>query len=81
MNPDERRYTCEETFRRLEDYVDRELSAEEMERVREHLKTCEGCAHEFHFHEQTLQSLRNRLQRIAMPPALLSRITQAIRQE
>jgi len=46
MNPDERRYTCEETFRRLEDYVDRELSAEEMERVREHLKTCEGFTHE-----------------------------------
>ena len=81
MNQQERIITCEETFRRLEDYVDRELSAEEMERVSQHLAACEGCAHEFHFQEQTLQALRNRLQRIAMPATLLSRISQALAQE
>jgi anti-sigma factor (TIGR02949 family) len=73
------RLTCEETFRRLEDYVDRELNSEEMERVRLHLESCAGCAHEFAFQENVIRAVRSRLQRIAMPNDLLSRISQSLR--
>jgi Putative zinc-finger len=31
------RYTCEETIRRLDDYLDRELTPHEMQLVKEHL--------------------------------------------
>ena len=51
------RYTCEEAFRRLDDYLDRELSAEEMTLVREHLEICAGCAREFNFEESVLRGV------------------------
>jgi putative zinc finger protein len=31
------RYTCEEVLRRLDDYIDRQLSVREMELAREHM--------------------------------------------
>ena len=37
------RYTCEEALRRLEEFLDRELTAEEMQRVQAHLDTCAAC--------------------------------------
>jgi anti-sigma factor (TIGR02949 family) len=55
------RLTCEEIFRRLDDYLDRELTAEEMARVRGHLETCEVCAREYDFEEKVLVNLRERL--------------------
>jgi anti-sigma factor (TIGR02949 family) len=72
------RLTCEEMFRRLDDYLDRELTAEEMARVREHLETCEVCAREYDFEEKVLVNLRERLRRIAAPRDLLSKITKGI---
>lgn len=72
------RLTCEEIFRRLDDYLDRELTAEEMARVREHLETCEVCAREYDFEEKVLVNLRDRLRRIAAPRDLLSKITKTI---
>ncbi|MEP6574050.1 MAG: zf-HC2 domain-containing protein [Gemmatimonadota bacterium] len=73
------RLTCEATFRRLDDYLDRELTPEEMVRVREHLETCEGCAQEFAFEASILRAVRNRLPRLAAPPELLARISRALR--
>ena len=48
------RYTCEEAFRRLDDYLDRELSSEETALVHEHLEICAGCAREFNFEASVL---------------------------
>ena len=42
MHPPDR-FTCEEIFARLDDYLDRELSADEMRMVKEHLETCAAC--------------------------------------
>lgn len=68
------RFTCEEAFRRLDDYLDRELSAPEMELVREHLEICAGCAREFGFEESVLKGVRTRLRQIDLPPDLESRV-------
>lgn len=75
------RLTCEETFRRLDDYVDRELSADEMTAVREHLTHCERCAREFRFEESVLSAIRAKMAqlRIELPPDLESRVLSAIR--
>ncbi len=43
------RLTCEEVFARLDDYVDRELSAEEARLVEEHCAVCDVCAREYRF--------------------------------
>ena len=68
------RYTCEEAFRRLDDYLDRELSAEETVLVREHLEICAGCAREFNFEESVLRGVRNKLRQIDVPASLQARI-------
>jgi anti-sigma factor (TIGR02949 family) len=75
------RYTCEEAFRRLDDYLDRELTPEEMRMVREHLETCEACATEFAFEENVVQHVRSKLHRINAPLALRDKIAQLLQAE
>ena len=74
------RYTCEETFRRLDDYVDRELSPAEMEKVREHLVMCAMCAAEVRFEQSVISQVRQKLQRVAAPADLMARISQSLGQ-
>ena len=68
------RYTCEEAFRRLDDYLDRELTPEETALVHEHLETCAGCAREFSFEASVLRGVREKLRQIDVPESLQSRI-------
>lgn len=69
------RYTCEEAFLRLDDYLDRELPPEQMECVREHLEICEMCAGEFVFEQTVIDDVRGKLRRIRAPGDLMSRIS------
>jgi anti-sigma factor (TIGR02949 family) len=64
------RYTCEEAFRRLDAYIDRELAPDELEQVRAHLEICEGCAREFDFEANLIESVRTRLRDVEVPPGL-----------
>lgn len=75
------RYTCEEAFRRLDDYLDRELSPEEMTLVHEHLEICAGCAREFNFEASVLNGVREKLRQIELPPSLQARILGALDEE
>ena len=72
------RYTCEEAFRRLDDYLDRELSAEEMTLVHDHLDICAGCAREFNFEASVLRGVREKLRQINLPDSLQARILAAL---
>ena len=72
------RYTCEEAFRRLDDYLDRELSAEELTLVHEHLDVCAGCAREFNFEASVLRGIREKLRQIDLPDSLQARILSAL---
>ena len=69
------RYTCLETFRRLDDFVDHELSAEETQLVREHLETCVMCASEYAFEASVIDQVRAKLRRIMVPSGLLARVS------
>jgi len=75
------RYTCEEAFRRLDDFLDRELAPEEMALVREHLEICDGCAREFRFEAGVLDNVRTRLRGVELPPDLATRIDAIISRE
>ena len=75
------RYTCEEMFRRLDDYVDRELGPAESRRVEEHLATCSACAAEYAFEAHVLSELRVKLRRVAVPASLKARIESVIAQK
>jgi anti-sigma factor (TIGR02949 family) len=72
------RYTCEETIRRLDDYLDRELTPHEIELVQEHLEVCAACASEFAFEVSALERIRGKLQRIPAPVDLLAKVSQAL---
>jgi anti-sigma factor (TIGR02949 family) len=73
------RMTCESAFRRLDDYLDRQLSAEEMRLVEEHLQICEACTREFTFEASVIAGVRRKLQSIPAPPDLLARIAAKLR--
>jgi len=72
------RATCEQVFRRLDDYLDRELSPTERTRVEEHLQFCEMCASEYRFEASFLVQVREKVRRIAAPPEVRSRLLQRI---
>ena len=48
------RTTCEEAFRRLDDFLDRRLARTEMHLIEEHLEICAACAREFTFEASVL---------------------------
>ncbi len=73
------RTTCEEAFRRLDDYLDRRLGQTEMRLIQEHLEICAACAHEFTFEASVLIGVRQKLRQLNVPPDLLARITAQVR--
>ncbi len=75
------RTTCTEMLRRLDDYVDRNLSPEEIALVEEHLTECLVCAREYRFEIAVVNGIRERLQRIALPLDLLSAIHRRLEAE
>jgi anti-sigma factor (TIGR02949 family) len=68
------RYTCEEVIRKLNDYLDRELSAEEMVLVREHLETCRQCAGAQAFEASVLEDLKRKVRRLDLPQSLIDKV-------
>ncbi|MGD8496851.1 MAG: zf-HC2 domain-containing protein [Gemmatimonadales bacterium] len=73
------RYTCEQVFHLLDDYVDRELTTEETERVEEHLATCAQCASEARFERGIVDGLKNKIRQIDVPASLLEKIETALK--
>ena len=68
------RYTCEEAFRRIDDFLDRELSPEETALVQEHLEVCAACAREFAYEASVLRNVRAKVRQIDVPADLQARI-------
>lgn len=68
------RFTCGEVFQRLDDFLDRELSPEEMHLVREHLDLCLACASEYRFERGILESVRDKVRRLAVPEELAGKV-------
>lgn len=72
------RYTCEEALRRVEDFLDRELTPGEMQHVQGHLDTCAACTAQFRFEREVLDGLKEKIRRISLPPELQDRIARRI---
>lgn len=72
------RFTCEDAFRRLDDYLDRVLDQDELRLVHEHLEICAACAREFAFEADVIFGVKAKLRRISAPPDLISRISEAL---
>lgn len=72
------RFTCEEAFRRLDDYLDRELSETERGKVLEHLEICASCTREFAFERSMIETVKRKMRHIEIPGEVLSRLTTTI---
>jgi anti-sigma factor (TIGR02949 family) len=73
------RYSCLETVRRLDDYLDRELTITEQREVERHLETCDRCLGRFRFEAGVLDELKSKLRRVKTPETLASRLRRALR--
>jgi anti-sigma factor (TIGR02949 family) len=74
MNERLNRKTCEEAFRRLDDFLDRRLTPEETKLVEDHLRVCDACTREFTFEASVLSGVKRKLRHIDVPPDLITRI-------
>ncbi len=70
--------TCEETFRRLDVYLDRALAPDELREVEAHLATCAECAAEYRFETSLVDEIRGKLRRIKASPAVLETISERL---
>jgi anti-sigma factor (TIGR02949 family) len=68
------RTNCEEAFRRLNDFLDRRLTPEEMRIVEEHLEVCAWCTREFNFEASVLHGVKRKLRQLEAPSDLVARI-------
>lgn len=64
---------CRECFEKLQDFLDRELSAEELAQVEAHLVECGCCADEFRFEKTVLIHIKGGLQCSEVPSELRKR--------
>lgn len=72
--------TCAQTFARLDEYLDRELTPMELAEVAQHLEACATCAGEFGVEAQLLDEIRRKLRRIRAPAELLAKISARLQQ-
>lgn len=65
---------CEAILRRLDDYIDRELSSCDMHIIERHIEECLRCADRYRFEISLIQEIRSRVRRIRLPEDLLTRV-------
>jgi mycothiol system anti-sigma-R factor len=66
---------CEEVLLRLWEYLDEELSPEEVETVKAHLRSCSWCYPAYCCDRAFLQLLARQRLRCTAPASLLARLT------
>ena len=70
-------FNCAETYQRLQDYLDRELTPEEIAAVEAHLALCGMCAEEYRFEESVLRHVRRAMAE-KEPDSLASAVSDAL---
>lgn len=63
----------------MDEFLDRELAAAEIDRVRAHLETCAACAAEYRYEDAVLRAVKSKLRRVALPPEVRRRLLAVIR--
>ncbi len=75
------RYTCEQVFHLLDDYVDRELTPDEIACVEQHLATCAQCASESRFEHSLVEGLKEKIRQIDAPRSAVEKVEAVLRRE
>lgn len=67
-------YSCEEALRRLDEYLDHELTDLERVVVLKHLEICKPCFTRFSFEQTLIVSLRQKVTRLCVPDTLRAKL-------
>lgn len=73
-------YSCEEAVKRLNEYLDHQLSEDERTVVLKHLEICKPCLKRFSFQETLIISLRQKVTRLCAPSPLKAKLHFLLRQ-
>ena len=76
--PSPRRYTCEDSLRRMDEYSRGRLAAEARELVDAHLRGCSQCRREYAFERSFDSEVRRKLKVFAVPPDMVQRVLSAV---
>jgi anti-sigma factor (TIGR02949 family) len=71
-------FNCAETFRRLQDFLDRRLTPAERSAVEVHLMECLVCAGEYRFEGKVIEEIRAALSRLDVPPQLFRKVQERL---
>jgi mycothiol system anti-sigma-R factor len=69
---------CQDCFKALNPFLDRELSDEDIVQVRQHLDACGGCLHVYQFQESLKRLVRVRCQEQVAPASLRAKISMSL---
>ncbi len=72
-------FSCREVFQRLQDYLDRELTAEEIAAVDAHLEGCKMCSNEYRFEANVLRHVACNLAEVPVPADLNDRLASLLK--
>lgn len=72
-------YSCEEAIKRLNEYLDHQLTDEERVVVMKHLEICKPCFSRFSFEQTLIVSVRAKLSKICAPQPLRDKLRGLLR--
>ena len=72
-------YECEEAIKRLNDFLDHQLSDGERAVVLKHLELCRPCLRRFTFEQTLIVSLRQKVNTVCAPPILKAKLHSLLR--
>lgn len=72
-------YSCEEAVKRLNEYLDHQLTEEEHVVVFKHLEICKPCLRRFTFEQTLIMSLRQKVLRLCAPQPLREKLHALLR--
>jgi len=71
-------FTCKEVFERLQDYLDRELTKDEVLQVEAHLADCKMCSSEYTFEQGVLRYVTDSVRDVEIPEDLSKKLREFI---
>lgn len=80
MSQTDDEYTCEDVGSLLDDFLDGELSLEQIRGIEKHLAECPPCAGERTFEAGVLAELKEQLRGVSAPPSLVEKVDALIRE-
>ena len=74
-------YSCEEAVKRLNEYLDHEMTDAERVAVLKHLEICRPCLRRFTFEQTLVLSLRQKIGLLCVPPTVREKLSALLREK